>query len=64
MTNFSLSHKENTACPKKMYLTLTLCFEIVITLMLGILSLPFSPYMHDSFDTLLICFHGLMDVWQ
>ena len=42
-----------------MYLTLTLYFETVTTMMLGILAFPVSPNLYNSFDTLLICFHEL-----
>ena len=51
----------STVCRTKLYLTLTLYFEAVTTLMLGISGFPVSPYLYDSFDTLLICFDDMMN---
>ena len=49
---------------QKMYLTLMLYFEAEATIMMGILGFHVSPYLYNSFDTLPICFHDLMDKWQ
>ena len=46
---------------QKMYLTLTLNFEAVTTLMSGILGNPVSLDLYNPFHTLFICFHGLMN---
>ena len=48
----------------KMYLTFTLYFEAVTIIMLGILGFPVSSDLYNSFDTLLICFHNLMNKWK
>ena len=56
--------KIHTGRPKKLHLTLTLCSEAVTTIMLGISSFPVSPDLYNSFDTLLICFHDLMNKWK
>ena len=48
---------------QKMYLTLTLYFKAVITMMLEILGCPVSPDLCNSFDTSLICFHDPMNKW-
>ena len=45
---------------KQIYLTLTLYFEAVTTIMLGILGFPVSPDLYNSFGVLLICFHDLI----
>ena len=50
--------------PQEMYMTLTLNFERVTTLMSGSVGFFVSPNLYNSFDTLLICFHGLMNKWQ
>ena len=50
-----------TGRPKKMYLTLTLYFEAVTAIVSGLLDFPVFPDLYNSFDTLLICFHGLMN---
>ena len=47
----------------KMYLVLTLNFEPVTTLMSEILGFAVSPDLYDSFDTLPICCHGIMNKW-
>ena len=49
---------------QKNYLTLSLNFEAVTTLMSGSLGFPVSPDLYDSFDTLHVCFHGVMNNWQ
>ena len=56
--------KYTALCRKKMYLTFTLNFEAVTTLMSGILVFLVFPDLYNSFDTLPICFHGLMNKWQ
>ena len=48
----------------KMYLTLTLNFGAVTTFMSRILFFPIFLDLYNSFDTLFICFHGLMNKWQ
>ena len=48
---------------KKMFLALTLNFEAVATLMSGILVFSVFPDLYNLFDTLLICFHGLISEW-
>ena len=53
-----------TRCHQKMYLTLTLYFETVTTIIFGILAFPISPDLCNSFDTLPICFHDLINRWQ
>ena len=50
----------NTRCPKKIYPNLMLNFEAATTLMLRILVFSVFPDLYISFDTSLICFHGLM----
>ena len=47
----------------KMYLVLMLNFEAVSTLMKDILGFLVSHDPHNSFDTLLICFHSLVNEW-
>ena len=59
-----LSENHNIGCPKKLYLTLTHYFEAMTTIMLVIISFSVSPYIRNSFDTLFICFHDLMNEWQ
>ena len=49
---------------QKMYLTLTLYFEAVAAIMSGILNFPVSSDLYNSIDTLLICFHDLMNKWH
>ena len=49
--------------PEKMYLTLTPYFEVVSTIMSVILGFPSVLDLYNSFDTLLICFHDLMNEW-
>ena len=39
-----------TGCPRKMYLHLTIVFEAVTTITLGISGLPVSPDLYISFD--------------
>ena len=53
-----------TGCPKKVYLTLKLYFEAVTIMMLGISGFPASLDLYNSFDTLLVCLHDLMNKWQ
>ena len=45
---------ENIPVSPKIYLTLTLNFEAMVTLMLGILGFLISPDLYNSFDTLFI----------
>ena len=47
-----------------MYLTLTLNFEAVTTLMPGTLGFPVSPDLYNSLDALLVFFHDLINKWQ
>ena len=49
---------------EKMDLTLTLNFEAVTTLMSGMLGFLVSPDMYNSFVTLLVYFHSLMNKWK
>ena len=53
-----------TGHPKKLCLTLTIYFEEVTIKMLEILGSPVFPGMYNPFDTLLICFHDLINKWQ
>ena len=48
----------------KMCVDLTLYFEAVTTIMSRILGFSVSPDLYNSFDTLFICFHDLMNKWQ
>ena len=48
-----------TWSPKKVYLTSTLYSEMV-----GVLGFPVCLDLYSSFDSLLICFHDLMNRWQ
>ena len=43
---------------------LMLYFEAVTTIMLGILDFSVSADLYNSFDTLLLCFHDLMNKWH
>ena len=45
----------------KIYLVLTLYFEAVTTIITGILGFLVFPDLYNLFETLLICFHGLMN---
>ena len=47
--------------PEKMYLTLTVNFEVVTTLMSRILVFPVFRHQYNLFDNFLICFHDLMN---
>ena len=47
-----------------MYITLTLCFEAVTTMIVGILGFPDSPDLCNLFDALLIYSNDLMNKWQ
>ena len=53
--------RSTTGCPKTMYPTLTFYFEAVTTIMPGTLGFPVSPDLYNSFETLLICFHDLIN---
>ena len=46
---------------QKMYLTLTLYFESVTTVMSRMLGFHVSPDLNNSFGTLFTCFHDLMN---
>ena len=50
-----------SGCPKKLYLILKLYFEAAKLLMSEILVFPASLELHNLFDTLFVCFHGLMN---
>ena len=47
-----------------LYLALTLNFGTLNTLMSGVLGFPVSMDLYNSFDTLLISFHGLLSIIQ
>ena len=51
-----------TRCPIKMYLTLMHNFKALNILMSGTLGFPVSLDLYILFDTLLICFHGLLAI--
>ena len=53
-----------TGYPQQLYLALKLNLKAVNTLMSEILAFPASLDLYISFDSLLVCFHCLMGVWQ
>ena len=55
---------KHTVFPKEMYLNLKLSFKAVNTLMSETSSFLVSLDMYNLFDTLLVCFHGRLGIWQ
>ena len=51
----------NYRISQKMFLILTLHLETATTMMVGILGFPICSDLYNSFDTLITCFHDLMN---
>ena len=47
-----------------MYLILTLYFEELTAIVSGLLGFSVSPDLYNSCETLLICFHDLVNTWH